>query len=104
MPSLRGTGDQTPCMSDNILLAARRSSLELAFEPSAEVGHGFVGSGLVECSGFGVMLCASDSQPCGRMAPVGGMTIQVVSYFIFSSDIQHGSAGTSLRACPAVRC
>lgn len=64
MPSLRGTGDQTPCMSDNILLAAVRSSLELAFEPSAEVGHGSVGSGLVKSSGFRVTLCAPDSQPC----------------------------------------
>lgn len=31
------------------------------------------------------------------------MIIEVVSYFIFSSDLQHGSAGTSPRACPAVR-
>lgn len=94
MPSLRGTGDQTPCMSDNILLAAVCSSLELAFEPSAEVGHGSVGSGLVKSSGFRVLLCAPTLSPVGRMAPMSGVAIQVVSYFLFSSDLQHGSAGT----------
>lgn len=75
------------------LLAAVRSSLELAFEPSAEVGHGFVGSGLVTGSGFRVICVLLTLSPAGRMAPMGGMAIKVVSSDLpawFSRDMLQG--------------
>lgn len=58
-----------PGAGQTFLLAAVHSSLEPAFEPSAEVGHGFVGSGLVTRSGFRVICVLLTLSPAGRMAP-----------------------------------